>query len=376
MKITSARLVPYSVPLSRPYSIARRRIDSVELFYIEVQTDQPGLYGLGAASPAPGVTGEEPEACARALSQLDFLIGKDGRRFAALQAMAAEKLSATPAALAACDMALWDLAGKALEQPVVDLLGDRIEPLPTSITIGIKSKEEMLEEAAEYLERGFTCLKVKIGDDYEADVRRLEALRRLVGEGVKIRVDANQGYAIKSGDSGSGDSESGDSESGDRDVAGGLPTLIERFDLELVEQPFERGQESAMSILPADLRRLLAADESLHGAADALKIAGDHSHGILNIKLMKCGGISGAQRIAAIAEAGGLELMWGCMDESVVSIAAALHVAMASPATRYLDLDGSFDLPSDLATGGFELRGDRLHWLDRPGLGVEWADQA
>ena len=361
MKITGARLVPYSIPLSRPYSIARRRIDSVELFYIELQTDQPGLYGLGAASPAPLITGEEPEACARVLSQLDFLVGQDGRRFAALQAMAMEKLGgATPAALAACDMALWDLAGKALEQPVVDLLGDRIAPLPTSITIGIKSKEEMLEEADEYLERGFTCIKVKIGDDYEADVRRLEALRGRVGAGVKIRVDANEGYAIESGDS---------------EVAGGLPNLIERFDLELVEQPFERGQESAMTTLPADLRRLLAADESLHVAADALAVASDHSHGILNIKLMKCGGISGARRIAAIAEAGGLDLMWGCMDESVVSIAAALHIATACPSTRYLDLDGSFDLPSDLAMGGFELRGDRLHLLDRPGLGVEWADQ-
>jgi len=85
---------------------------------------------------------------------------------------------------------------------------------------------------------------------------------------------------------------------------------------------------------------------------------------------MKCGGVHAAKRIAAIAETAGIVLMWGCMDESVVSIAAALHAAFSSPATRYLDLDGSLDLARDVADGGFILEDGMMRTLDTPGLGV------
>ena len=85
---------------------------------------------------------------------------------------------------------------------------------------------------------------------------------------------------------------------------------------------------------------------------------------------MKCGGIHAARRIAAIAGTAGVELMWGCMDESVVSISAALHAAFSSPATRYLDLDGSLDLARDVADGGFHLEDGVMRTLDAPGLGV------
>ena len=86
---------------------------------------------------------------------------------------------------------------------------------------------------------------------------------------------------------------------------------------------------------------------------------------------MKCGGIWPGLRIAALAETAGVELMWGCMDESVIGISGALHAALASPATRYIDLDGSFDLARDVTRGGFALEDGVLYPLDPPGLGVE-----
>ena len=126
-----------------------------------------------------------------------------------------------------------------------------------------------------------------------------------------------------------------------------------------------------MRLLPPDVTRSMAADESLHAEEDALALAQTPTpFGIYNIKLMKCGGVTSALGIAGIAEAAGIRLMWGCMDESVISIAAALHTAYACPVTRYLDLDGSFDLAADLASGGFVLRDGYLHVLDEPGLGV------
>jgi L-alanine-DL-glutamate epimerase-like enolase superfamily enzyme len=124
-------------------------------------------------------------------------------------------------------------------------------------------------------------------------------------------------------------------------------------------------------------RRLLVADESILSPADALRLAtadgGAPLYGGWVVKLMKCGGITPARRIAAIAEAAGVDLMWGCMDESAIGIAAALAVAYASPATRWLDLDGSFDLERDPARGGFTVRDGMLHPDAGPGLGVELA---
>jgi L-alanine-DL-glutamate epimerase-like enolase superfamily enzyme len=96
--------------------------------------------------------------------------------------------------------------------------------------------------------------------------------------------------------------------------------------------------------------------------------------GIFNIKLMKCGGIAAARRIATVAELSGIALMWGCMDESAISIAAALHAALASPATRYLDLDGSLDLARDVVDGGFVIENGVMRTAGGPGLGVRARD--
>lgn len=355
MKITHATCWREAVPLTRPYTIAFATRDAVDLLFAHIETDE-GHVGLGSASPAPDITGEDEDASFGALaSGLKELHGEDPRHLGRLCHQTADRLPEAPAARAAIDMALHDLLGQILGVPVVELLGRCHDALPTSITIGIKSTEEAIEEAREYLDRGFRHLKVKTGHDLEADVDRLRALRAAVGTDVAIRIDGNQGY--------------------DLEAARQLGPLARDLALELVEQPLPQGAEADMRQLDVSLRRLIAADESAHSAQDALSLSipeadGDPACGILNIKLMKCGGITGARAIATIAETAGMDLMWGCMDESVISIAAALHTAFASPRTRYLDLDGSFDLARDPALGGFVVENGIMRPLDRPGLGV------
>lgn len=354
MKITKIRAFEQAVDLSRPYTIATRTITNVQLFYVILECAD-GTFGVGSASPGIEVTGESREACAEALSEerLHWLQGADARHLGAHCQRLKQDFRDTPAARAAVDMALYDLFGKLHNIAVVDLLGRRGSPLPTSITVGIKSTAEALAEAEEYLGCGFRRLKIKIGLDYEADVERLERLRDKVGPDIGIRVDGNQGYSLAESRT--------------------LEDLVTRLDLELVEQPLPQGALDDMRRLPEELRRRSAADESLLGEADALALVERPAAcGIFNIKLMKCGGITSAVGISTIAETAGVELMWGCMDESVVSIAAALHAAYACPNTRYLDLDGSFDLASDLASGGFVLRDGCLHLPEGPGLGVQF----
>jgi L-Ala-D/L-Glu epimerase len=249
-------------------------------------------------------------------------------------------------------MALHDLWAKYHGLPLVDLLGRVHCSLPTSITIGIESVEEALEEAAEYTARGFRILKVKIGRSLAEDVERLHRIRQKIGREIIIRVDANQGYTV--------------------DQFKNFLKQTATLELEFVEQPLDARNLDDMRRLPAAVRKKVAADESLLNARDALTcLEPPRPFGIYNIKLMKCGGIAPAMQIAEIAHLAGIDLMWGCMDESIVGIAAALHAALASPATCYLDLDGHLDLARDLVTGGFVLQNGELALTDNPGLGVE-----
>jgi len=344
------------VPLSRPYTIARGTHEAVELFFVRLISDGREI-GLGSASPAEPVTGESAADCAAALDEarLAPLIGRDPRQLGTLCTWAGEELAKQPAARAAVDMALHDLFGRLVGVAVVDLLGRRSPALPTSITLGIQSTNEALEEVREYLGRGFTCLKVKLGISFDEDMERLRKIREEAGPQVRIRADANEGYSA--------------------DETRRIAPLLEELDVEFLEQPMPAAADDEFARLPQALRDRLALDESIHDERDALTHAhGDAAPGTYVIKLMKAGGISPAVRLARIAEAGGRRLMWGCMDESAVSIAAALHAAYACPATRYLDLDGNFDLARDPAEGGFRVESGKLILDADAGLGVRMRD--
>jgi L-alanine-DL-glutamate epimerase-like enolase superfamily enzyme len=351
MRIARVELKELDVPLVRPYAIAFHATDAVQIARVRIAGEN-GLEGHGTATPAEEVTGETFSTCVAALAAREKLVGRDTDELPVLLDEVARATRGAPAARAALDMALHDLWAKAHGKPLVELLGRTHRSLATSITIGIKPLDETITEADEYLARGFRALKVKIGESFDADVERLVRLREAVGDATSIRADANVGYP---------------------------PATIERFftatkdaRIEFLEQPAPREHDAELRRLPESIRRRLAADESLHDEADARELArAPHPYGIWNIKLMKCGGIAPALRIARIARENGIELMWGCMDESVIGIAAALHAAYACAATRTLDLDGSFDLARDPGRGGFALSDGCLDTLDAPGLGAE-----
>ena len=233
---------------------------------------------------------------------------------------------------------------------VANYYGRKIKALPTSVTIGIKNVQETLLEAKDYQSLGFKILKVKTGLNLQEDIERVVKLREQFGTHFKIRVDANQGYKLDD-----------------------LKKFIEATKhqgLELIEQPMVVGIENELLNLSWEERKLLAADESLKDPQAALKLAANEKpFGIYNIKLMKCGGIYGALGISNIANNADIDLFWGCNDESIISITAALHVAYACPNTKYIDLDGSFDLAEDLVKGGFEIEEGIMNINDAPGFG-------
>ena len=352
MKITQATYWIERLALTRPYTIAYEHIDSVQNLFVQLKTDD-GAIGLGVASPAEEVTGEGVQKCRQALADNleNLLLGTDIRYLKTCLRDMESAMPGTPAARAAIDMALHDLWAKHHGLPLVDLLGRVHHSLPTSITIGIGSVEESLEDAAEYMDRGFRILKVKVGRSMEEDVERLHRIRQKTGREIIIRVDANQGYSA--------------------DQFKRFLKQTASLELEIIEQPLAARDLAGMRCLPEAARKRTAADESLLDARDLIACLGPpQPFGICNIKLMKCGGIAPAMQIAEVAHLAGIDLMWGCMDESIVGIAAALHAALAAPATRYLDLDGSLDLARDIVTGGFVMQNGELSVTDTPGLGV------
>ena len=311
---------------TKPYTIAYKTTDQVESGFVEI-TLEDGTTGIGAGNPSHYVTGETLDACMAALEEknIQFLIGRDIRGINQLTYEVLGKMPKNPAARAALDIAIYDAFTKHLGVPLVKFLGQKIKSLPTSNTIGIMNVEETLKEAEDYGKRGFSVLKVKLGINLEEDIERMVKLREKFGNKFTIRIDANQGYTTE------------------KTIE--FYNKTKHLNIELIEQPLKASAIDEMKKLPEEIRQVIAADESLISPKDAIELVKPpRASGIFNIKLMKCGGVSQALKIADIAALEGVDLFWGCNEESIVSITAALHAAFACASTRYIDLDGSLDL--------------------------------
>jgi len=356
MKIKSINCWKQDLDLKRPYSIAYKTVDSVVAAFVEI-TLENGLTGIGSANPSQYVVGESVMDTVATLETgaLDWLVGQDIRALNQHCEELMTRFPKNPGVRATADIALYDAFTKHLDVPLVTFLGQQIESMATSVTIGIKNVEETLEEADEFIGMGFKILKVKLGNNLEEDIERLVKLREKYASSIKIRIDANQGYSVAQ-----------------------LVDFFNRtanLDIELNEQPLKADQIDEMKNLPAEIKATIAADETLVSPEDAFMLASPpHASGIFNIKLMKCGGVHQGRKIARIAEISGTDLMWGCNDESVVSIAAALHTAFSSARTKYIDLDGSFDLAKDVVSGGFIVENGVMRPNGKPGLGVQRLD--
>ena len=352
MKIKAVRVYRKDLAMIKPYTIAFKTISSVENIFLELELEN-GMVGIGAANPSSEVVGETPDQTFSNL-QLDFvhdLVGRDIRHAFQMMDESKVRFPNLPGTQAAIDIALHDAFGKYLGIPIVEFYGHKIQSLPTSITIGIKNTEEALREAEGYYQQGFRIIKVKLGSNVEEDIERILKLHETFKGKLTIRVDANQGYSLA-------------------DVRRFI-AQTKKAEVELIEQPLPVGQEKELLKLSPAHRKLLAADESLKGAEYALRYSqSPQPFGIFNIKLMICGGIKGAMEIATIARLAHIDLFWGCNDESIVSISAALHAAFANVNTKYIDLDGSFDLGEDVVRGGFVVEEGVMRPVGGAGLGL------
>lgn len=340
------------MPFCEPYSIAYEDVDSTTNVFILIKTNTD-LVGIGCAAPDSNVTEETPADVLEFLNNVaePMLRGADPLRPAKLMKQLQEHPIRHPSALAAVDMALWDLMGKACSQPLWRLLGGYRDRIRTSITIGILPQKETVERACNWIDEGFRVLKIKGGIDVEQDISRILAVREAVGANIELRFDANQGYTV--------------------DQTMEFVAKTRRVKLTLIEQPTPRNQPHLLGRVTQNVSVPIMADESLQSLRDAFRLARHDLVDMVNVKIMKVGGISEALQINAVARAAGLEVMVGCLDETALGIAAGLHFALARPNVVFADLDGHIGLQGDPFAHAVILKKGTLYPNNLPGLGVE-----
>ncbi len=355
LTISNINVSTHCIPLKRPYKVANQYFEIVDMIQVHIETKE-GVTGFGTGTLANFLTGEVLSESLKALNEfnLEPILGRSLESPEKAIELIESAFINTPAALAAIDIALYDAFAKSEKKSLLDYLGQHHTALPTSVTIGIKdSLEDALIELKEYVDAGFKAIKIKVGGtDLQSDITLLQEVKRRIPRDTHLYVDPNQGYSFEEC----------------------IKFIQKTHDLGIafLEQPVSVDDAPLLASLNDKLKEFICLDESLmhHQTAAEWEQYDSFPGHIFNIKLMKCGGITNASKIARIAKRNQIKLMFGCMDESCASISAALNFAYSQPHTRFIDLDGSFDLQEDLFKGGFELKNGLMYPIKKPGLGV------
>ncbi|MCU0522273.1 MAG: dipeptide epimerase [Anaerolineae bacterium] len=355
MRVVSYEVTPLDLVPRVALTVAYGSYPVFEYALLVLRTDT-GDIGLGEASPDPAVTGETQAGVMAALEAMGrCLVGRDPLELTAALEAARAAAPGFPAALAAVDMALYDLAGKALGVPVSKLLGGAVrEGMQLYPVVPMDSPEVMAAMAQSLKAMDSPVLKLKVGSrDLDLDVARVAAVAAVAGNAVRLRLDANQGW-------------------GDAGTAIEAIRRLSAFNVEYIEQPVAAADLRAMAAVTAATEVPIMADESCHTAADALAIVRQSAADMINIKLMKCGGIRRALDILAVAEAAGMPCILGSMVESTIGSAAGMHLAVSRVGITSCELIGPLFVSGDPATG--YIVDASTGWAEAPrgaGLGVE-----
>ncbi len=354
MRIKDVQIGHISVPLVRPFKTALRTVNSVEDVIVKIITDT-GNIGYGEAPPTGVITGDTKGAIISAIEDhiKKSIIGIDIENFEEIMLKLDKSIVKNTSAKAAVDIALYDLYGQLYKAPLYKLLGGYRKKIITDITISVNSPEQMALDSIDAVKHGYRTLKIKVGVDSDMDIKRMKAIREAVGYDIDLRIDANQGWKPKEA----------------------VYTLRKMEDaglnIEFVEQPVEAHDIDGLKFVTNNVHIPVMADESVFSPADALKIMQLRAADLINIKLMKTGGLHNALKICSMAEIYGVECMIGCMLEAKVSVTAAVHLAAAKSIITKIDLDGPVLCNEDPVDGGAIFQDYKISLSDEPGLGIK-----
>ncbi|GAB3036384.1 dipeptide epimerase [Bowmanella dokdonensis] len=355
MKITDIKFAMLRVPLRTPFKTALRTVEKIEDVIVIVETDT-GHVGYGEAPATAVITGDTHGSIIEAIKTMikPKLVGEEIEDLNRITHLIQGSIVKNYSAKAAVEIAIYDLFAQRYKAPLYKILGGGEPTLSTDITISVDYIDKMVQDSIKAVDSGFETLKIKVGKDIGVDIERVKAIYAAVEGKALLRLDANQGWTAK-------------------EAVYALTKLEDAgVRLELVEQPVKGHDLEGMKYITERVHTPVMADESTFGPKEVIELIKMRAADIINIKLMKTGGISNAIRIADIAETFDVQCMIGCMLETSISVAAAAHLAVAkSHVITKIDLDGPSLCAFDPVIGNVKFKGSEITIENTPGLGIE-----
>jgi len=359
MKIAKIESTICRVPIRHPGKLGVGSLTEIDLVIVRLETDD-GVVGVGECSPW-AVFAENAFAIKATIDHYlaPAVVGNSPFDVEAILLAMDAAHHGSPFAKAGLEMAVLDAAGKALNQPVYNLLGGLVrDRISLSYSVTNQDIEEDLAESRWLLEQGFKVFKIKTGVlSAKTELKRMAALRELVGDDFDLRIDFNQG--------------------GKREQVLKLCRALEEFRPTFIEQPVKSWDLDQMIALTTALDTPIMADESVLSWEQGFQVAKRGAADIISIKLAKTGGITRGKKVAATCEAVGMPCYAGAMWESGIGIAAHLHFACSTPAVKYGSdfYTCNYLMTNDLVVDALKVESGDILVPHGPGLGVEvdWA---
>jgi L-alanine-DL-glutamate epimerase-like enolase superfamily enzyme len=350
VRISDLEVFPFTMESKQETRIALGTLRA-ENVLVRLRTED-GVVGWGESSPYAPVTGDTQATNLAAAKMFAGIVkGKDPFDLGRIVAEMEAATTGEPGIKAAVEMAIWDICGKLANRPVRCLLGNYRDSFETDLTVYLDDPYVMAEKALSVVNRGFKSVKVKLGETALADIERIRGVREKIGREVRICIDANQGWSPSEA----------------------VRTLraIDAYDVQFCEQPVPYWDWEGLRFVRERSPIAIMADESVHSPHDAITAVRRDAVDMINIKLMKSGGILQAVCIACIAHAAGMACMLGCMSETRVALTAAAHVVCSQRNVLWADLDSFMEHKVDPVIGGMVLKNGVIHAPKTPGLGLD-----
>jgi L-alanine-DL-glutamate epimerase-like enolase superfamily enzyme len=352
LHIVQIELYKLSIPLKEPFVISLGTIHNAENVIVVIRTNK-GISGFGECSPFMTINGESQSTCFMTGQYLaETLKAKDPLDIKGCMKMIDKIIYANTSIKSAFDIALHDIAAQYAGVPLYKFLGgEKNKILITDYTVSIGDPQKMAGNALKIKEAGYQVIKVKLGEDKKSDVARVKAIRKAIGKKIPIRIDANQGWDVKTA----------------------IKTLqaLKDYNIQFCEEPIPRWNFMNLEKVKKKSPIPVMADESCSDHHDAERLIQLNACDMFNLKLGKSSGLLKSRKIIALAEKENMTMQVGGFMESKITVTANAHLALCSKNILYCDFDTPLMFAEDPVSGGITYKQNGIVEVpETPGLGA------
>lgn len=351
--ISQVGIYKLKVPLKEPFITSLGREDSADNIIVVLKTNT-GITGFGECNPYMPINGESVDTCFIVAQYFaKVLKGRNPLKTDDCMGVMDKVIYGNNSIKSAFNIALMDILGQEKGVPLYRLFGGKNDKeLTTDYTVSVGEPEKMADDALKIKDAGFPAIKVKLGQSKKKDIKRIRLIREAVGNNIPLRIDANQGWKVK--------------------TAIDALNALDAYSIEFCEEPIARWNYTRLRKVRHNSPIPVMADECCSDHHDAARLIKMKACDMINVKVGKAGGLTNAWRIVKLAERSGIQLQVGAFMESRLGMTASAHMALSSPNIIYCDFDTPLMHKEDMVTGGLTYHEKGVMKVpDSPGLGAK-----